>query len=175
MGKLARTIDSLLFLARSSGSLAHVDGEDLDLALETDDVIEYHLPQAAEKDIDIRRDGTASIRGDRALFRRAMSNLLSNAIHASNEGGLVTVSIQETTSGVTVRVIDKGVGIAAEELPHAFERFYRSAAARASRPEGSGLGLAIVKSIAELHGGQVSIESTVGQGTTVTLDFSSGT
>ncbi len=94
------------------------------------------------------------VRGDAAALERALTNLLDNAIKWSPEGGTVTVELHQGT----VMVADQGVGIAPEDLPHVFDRFYRSTDSRGM--PGSGLGLSIVRAVAERHGGQVRAGST---------------
>ena len=94
------------------------------------------------------------VQADAGLLDRAISNLLDNAVKWSPAGGVIEV----TVNGGEVVVRDHGPGIAAADLPHVFDRFYRAAAAR-SKP-GSGLGLAIVREAAELHGGTATAEST---------------
>ncbi|MBI2214777.1 MAG: heavy metal sensor histidine kinase, partial [Acidobacteria bacterium] len=173
MARLSRMIDRLLFLAHASRGSASVAMEPLDLAIEVDRVIEYHQAEADDAGVKISRTGGGEISGDRTLFRRALSNLLSNAVSASTHGGRIGVSIRATNATTIVDVTDEGIGIADDELPRVFERFYRSQAARQRRPEGSGLGLAVVKSIVELHGGTVSVASHVGKGTTMTMTFPS--
>lgn len=169
MARLSRMIDSLLFLAHASRGSTRFETEPLDLAAEADSVIEYHRAHAEELGITLSRSGSGTLSADRTLLRRALSNLLSNAVHASSAGGTVNVSIGQTSGPACITVTDDGSGIAEEDLPRVFERFHRSQDARTRRPEGSGLGLAIVRSIVELHGGSVSIESRRGVGTTVTL------
>ena len=171
MARLSRMIDSLLFLAHASRGSAPVRAETLDLAIEADQVIEYHRLAADDLGVDLLREGSGTIRADRTLFRRALSNLLSNAIDASRPRDRVRVTIEASEDDVVVAVIDEGVGIDRSDLEQVFERFHRSRAARRRRPEGSGLGLAIVRSIMELHGGSVSIESEPGQGTKALLRF----
>ena len=108
-------------------------------------------------------------RHDPQRLGQVLTNLIGNAIKFTPEGGRVTVVLHQTDSGVELSVIDNGVGIPAEELPYVFDRFYRGAWAHESRSTGSGLGLSIVRSIVEMHNGEVSITSTQGKGTTVTI------
>jgi len=98
-----------------------------------------------------------------AVLGRAISNLLDNAVKWSPEGAPIEVMIKDGT--VTVR--DHGPGIAADDLPHVFDRFYRAAGAR--KLPGSGLGLAIVRQVAEAHGGTVTVEPAAGGGSVFTL------
>jgi two-component system heavy metal sensor histidine kinase CusS len=103
------------------------------------------------------------------LFSRAVNNLVENAMHHTPAGGSIEISISQHDTISEVSVKDTGAGIAAEHLPRVFDRFYRADSSRSS--EGVGLGLALVKSIMDLHGGSAQIESTPGQGTTVSLSF----
>jgi two-component system heavy metal sensor histidine kinase CusS len=106
------------------------------------------------------------------LFRRAVSNLISNALQHTATGGQIRLLVVAQNDGaVEIHVQDTGCGIGPEHLPRIFNRFYRADAARSSNPTGAGLGLAIVKSIMDLHGGSVSARSEPGAGTTVTLKF----
>jgi two-component system, OmpR family, sensor histidine kinase MprB len=104
------------------------------------------------------------VRGDPARLDRAIWNLLDNAIKWSPDGGEVEVEVSESGE---VSVADRGPGIEAEDMPHVFDRFFRSAAAR--ELPGSGLGLAIVRRAAETHGGTVRAESRPGGGTVIRL------
>jgi signal transduction histidine kinase len=98
-----------------------------------------------------------------------VTNLLGNAITYNRPGGSIEVTLSEEDGAAVLRVADTGIGIAAENLPHLFERFYRVDPARSRAAGGSGLGLAICKSIVEGHGGTIDVESTAGVGTTVTV------
>ena len=106
---------------------------------------------------------------DPVLFGRAVSNLVDNAVHFTPGSGRIAISLTTHRDKAEIAVQDTGCGIAAEHLPRIFDRFYRADASRSS--EGTGLGLALVKSIADLHGGSVSVESEVDRGTLVTLRF----
>ena len=102
--------------------------------------------------------------GDAERLARVVVNLVHNAVKFTPSGGSVHVSADVADGSVTVRVSDTGVGIAPEDLPRIFERFYKSDRARASG--GTGLGLAVVKHIVEAHGGTVNVESEQGRGST---------
>jgi len=110
---------------------------------------------------------------DVELFERAVANLLDNALKFCPPGSTVTLASVVRDGKVEVSVADDGPGIAAADLPQLFDRFYqsRSSVAPATADGGRGLGLAIVKRIAELHGGDVAVESTVGRGTRVVLSL----
>jgi signal transduction histidine kinase len=104
---------------------------------------------------------------DGELMHRALCNLISNAYRHTPESGMVTISVSQTA----ICVQDNGCGIPESHLPHVQERFYRVDASRSRKAGGTGLGLSIVQSIAAAHGGDVSIDSIEGAGTTVTLTF----
>lgn len=109
------------------------------------------------------------IYGEPNLFRRALINLLTNALRFTPSGGTITVSLQHRNGASEVSVADTGCGISSEHVPNVFDRFYRANAAR--NATGTGLGLSIVKSIMQTHEGTVSVQSNPGKGTTVTISF----
>jgi two-component system heavy metal sensor histidine kinase CusS len=170
--RLARMIDSLLFLARAESPETHIERVPLDARKELEALREFYDAVAAEHAVEVACQGQALVHADPILFQRAVSNLLSNAQHYTPRWGTVTLSVapaEEHT--ILVSVSDTGIGIASEHLPRIFDRFYRVDPARSQRHPGMGLGLAIVKSILELHGGTVTVQSVPYQGTTITLRF----
>jgi len=106
---------------------------------------------------------------DRDRIKQVFINLLDNAIKYCPEGSEVQVRLQSDGENVIVEVADNGPGIPKEDLPHVFEKMYRVEKERTRAAEGSGLGLSIVRKIVRLHGGQITVESTVGKGTTFTV------
>jgi two-component system heavy metal sensor histidine kinase CusS len=122
-----------------------------------------------EQNIKISCLGECEVYAEAILFRRAVSNLVSNAVRVTPPGGTVSISMVTDGSVSRITVTDKGPGITGEHLPHVFDRFYRVDASRNSK--GTGLGLALVQSIMRIHKGEASIVSAVGRGTTVTLTF----
>jgi signal transduction histidine kinase len=100
---------------------------------------------------------------------RVLNNLISNAIRHTPAGGQVNICARRVDGGVSVSVIDSGEGISPVDLPHVFERFYRGEKSRSRASGGAGLGLAIAKGIVEAHGGQITVESDLGQVTTFTF------
>lgn len=129
---------------------------------------------ADEQSITFTCFGEGTISADSALLRRALSNLVANALRHTSDGGRITVEIQpQPERTVTLIVNDTGYGIPPEDLPRVLERFYRADAARSRERQGTGLGLAIVQSIMHLHGGTISIRSEINRGTAVTLAFPS--
>ena len=125
-------------------------------------------PLANERHISINRTSVPStVRGDHDRIAQVLTNLLSNAIRYNRDGGEVKLGVAAENGHAVITVTDTGIGIAAEELPHIFERFYRADKSR-SRPDGgSGLGLSICKTIVDAHGGTITARSELDQGTTI--------
>jgi len=131
--------------------------------------------QWTEKQLAVELDlADSTVTADRDLLHQVWQNLLANAIKFTAAGGTIRVESRVKDDAVTVRISDTGIGIAAEVLPHIFERFYKEDKSRNRNREGSGLGLAIVHKIVALHGGGIEASSVPGEGTTmtVTLPFS---
>jgi len=143
-----------------------------------DQVVNTLLPQAHQKNIQLIQERSAekstlqsvSIQADAALLHQAIYNLVENAVKYTNVGGKVNIGVQLRSKTVLFEVRDTGIGIAPLDLPHMFEKFYRSAQREANQRRGTGLGLAIVKTIAERHGGRVWVESNLGKGSTFYLE-----
>jgi two-component system sensor histidine kinase BaeS len=112
--------------------------------------------------------------GDPDRLAQVLGNLTDNALRHTPAGGRVTLGARRAAHGLRLAVNDTGAGIAVEDLPHVFERFYRGDKARTREHGGSGLGLAIAKSLVEAHEGTLAVESTVGEGTTFTIDLPLG-
>ncbi len=172
---MANTIDDLLFLARTANpryeiAPAYLDGQDVLFAMQA-----YFEALAKEEGINILCEGKGRLYADPTLVRRALSNLLSNAIRHTPPGGTITLALCETLESATaISVQDTGCGIAPDHLSHVFDRFYQATPADTPGQPHSGLGLAIVQSIMTVHNGQATIESTLGVGTTVRLTFPDG-
>ena len=170
--QLSRMIDGMLFLARADNQDAAIERVAIDARKEIEAVREFYEALAREQEVEVICQGNARLSGDPDLFRRAISNLLANALQHTPPKGAVHIRISGVDAGrVRIDVRDSGAGIAPEHLPKIFDRFYRVDRSRSQRARGTGLGLAIVRSIMQLHGGNASIQSTVGKGTVVSLDF----
>jgi two-component system heavy metal sensor histidine kinase CusS len=171
LDRLSRLIDGLLFIARSEDPRQAIERTTFPVRREMDAVRDFYEALAAERAVNVRCEGDATITGDPILVRRAVSNLLANALKHTRAGDQVNLAAHpRPDGGATIEVRDTGSGIGAEHLPRVFERFYRADDERADTG-GAGLGLAIVQSIMRLHGGEASLVSAKGAGTTVTLEF----
>jgi signal transduction histidine kinase len=118
-------------------------------------------------------DDLCSVHADIALIERVMSNLLDNAVKNTFKNGAVSIELQCEEGRIRFSVTDTGRGIAADEIPRLFERFYVGGRSRPSSEEGTGLGLAISQKIMELHDGTISVTSRVGQGSSFSFDLPS--
>jgi two-component system heavy metal sensor histidine kinase CusS len=171
-GRLGRLIDSLLFLARAEHPKTVLVTEPVDVGRELAAVREFFEPAAAEHGIALVLEAEPGliVPADRALFQRAVGNLVTNALAHTPGGGTVTLRAKRAGELIRVEVADTGEGIAPEHLPYLFDRFYRADPARSDTGR-VGLGLAIVKGVAELHGGTAAVRSVPGWGTEVALTF----
>ncbi len=161
--RLARMIADMLFLAKSDNGLIVPRSEPVDLAVEVRELCEFYDALAEDQGVSLELSGAGSVDGERLMIRRAISNLLANAINHSPRGGCVNVLIEQESDGSTVCAVENpGEGIAAEHLPRLFERFYRVDPSRQRSTDGAGLGLAIVKSIMGAHKGTVRATSVGG-------------
>jgi two-component system heavy metal sensor histidine kinase CusS len=166
--RLSRLIDNLLFIARAE-TIGSLTRRSFDGPSAIEKIREFYEAVSQEQGIEIRCEGEAEIYAEPSLFRRALLNIISNAIRFTPSGGTISISLIRHEDHAEILVADTGCGIAAKHLEKVFDRFFRGDAARSS--EGTGLGLAIVKSIMQLHGGSVSIASDIGRGTVVSLTF----
>ncbi|MBI2517516.1 MAG: heavy metal sensor histidine kinase [Opitutae bacterium] len=170
--RLAHMIDAMLFIARTDDPAATIEHTTFHVRPELDAITDFYEAWAAERQVSVRCEGDAMVHGDSILFRRAVSNLLSNALKHTPPGQHIGLSAGPGPDGGTEVVVqDSGIGISVEDLPRVLDRFYQVHKSRDQTAEGAGLGLAIVQSIMRLHGGSVQIESEAGRGTIVRLRF----
>lgn len=162
-------VEDLLLLARGDDGEAPLDPAPGDLAAVAAEAVDAARAAAGGKVVIHYVPPKAPVEAvfDGALVRRAADVLLDNAVKYTPEGGVVTAEVTRANAGVELRVSDTGAGIAAEDLPRVFERFYRADPARSQG--GSGLGLPIARRIARAHGGEVEAESRPGKGSTFVL------
>jgi two-component system heavy metal sensor histidine kinase CusS len=160
---MAQLVNDMLYLAKADHGLLMPKREPLELADETDVLLEFFAPLAEDAGVKLTREGHARIEGDRSMLRRALSNLLDNALRFTPAEGYVSLRIVDQPSAVRISVENSGEGISAELLPRLFDRFYRADPARQEgSSEHAGLGLAITQSIVRAHGGQIHCESEAG-------------
>ena len=166
-------IGQMLALARSDVRKSPFANEDVDFSHLASDVVREAQVLAREKAITLGYEGEGGLHvvGDGQRLREVLLILLDNAFKYSDEGGNVTVRLAADGPGVRLAVADNGHGVPAADLPHIFDRFYRVDKARSREMGGTGLGLAIARWIAEEHGGTIRLESTAGEGTTVTVEL----
>lgn len=160
--RLSRTIADMLFLAKADNRQLMPTQETVDLEAEISSMLEFYEPLIEEKQLHLTLHGHAEVVGDRLMLRRAVGNLLSNAIRHTPEDGYINIALEIEQEEVCIRIENSGETIPSEHLPRLFDRFYRVDASRQRAGEGSGLGLAITKSIALAHNGRVSVSSTDG-------------
>lgn len=167
--RMRRLVSDLLLLAQADAGLQlHLQPVELDtLILDV-----YRQGQLLSQGTGVRvrlgAEDQAVVPGDADRLRQLLLNLVDNAIKYTPSGGDVTLTLKRQAGWVQVSVEDTGAGIPSDDLPHIFDRFYRSDRSRA-RPGGAGLGLSIARWVAEAHGGQLEVESQVGVGSVFTL------
>lgn len=164
--RMTAVINDLLDLARIEAGIA-LEVRPIPLGQLLLDVAQEHWSHARAVGVTIRSHvtGTPVAQGDPVLLRRALNNLVLNAIKYAPHSGDLLLHAAAVNNELVISVHDHGPGIPADELPHLFESFYRGKKHLHDNTRGSGLGLAIVKSIAELHGGRVSCDSSAEEGT----------
>lgn len=161
--RIARMIGDMLFLAKADNGLIVPHSEPVNLADEVRQLFDFYEALSEEQGVRLTLAGEGGIQGDRLMLRRALGNLLSNAIRHTPGGGMVEVRIDRPAQGeICLTIENPGETIPPEHLPRLFDRFYRADASRHRSHEGAGLGLAITRSIVEAHGGRVTVHSEHG-------------
>ncbi|MFZ6647734.1 heavy metal sensor histidine kinase [Undibacterium sp. TJN25] len=168
--RLSRMTDNMLFLARAEHADHAIERKALDVADELERIVEYFEGLAEERDIRISFQGQGTVCADPDLLRRALANLLSNAVRYADAGTEITLTAQQDAVGTTLEVDNKGPTIEPHHLTRLFDRFYRADASRRGSSDASGLGLSIVRSIMLLHQGTWKAASSEGN-TRFTLFF----
>ena len=169
--RLARMVSDMLLLAKTEHGVDVPHRERFSARDEAQALLAFYDAVAEEKRVRLRLDGDGRVAGDRLMFRRALSNLLSNALRHAVDDGEVAIRIASAPPFVSVDVANTGAPIDAKILPRLFDRFYRADPSRAHPgSEGTGLGLAITRAIAQAHGGGVTATCADGR-THFTLTF----
>jgi two-component system heavy metal sensor histidine kinase CusS len=162
--RLARMVSDMLFLAKTEHGVELPSKEPFRTMPEVQALFDFYEAVAEEKRITLVASGDGEINGDRLMFRRAVSNLLSNALRHTPQGGQVTVHVTASPNSTEVAVENTGQGIDPKLLSRIFDRFFRDDPSRThAEADGSGLGLSITKAIVESHGGSVNAESESGR------------
>jgi signal transduction histidine kinase len=164
--QMERLLQDLLDVSRAEAGGMSLERAAVDVAALIDEAHALALPQAEDRSVKLERNVAAdvgSIEGDRNRLLQVLANLLGNAIKFVLPGGQVTIGAQHLYGQIRIWISDDGPGIAAEHLPHVFDRFWQ---ANRSGSRGAGLGLSIAKSIVDAHGGQIGVHSQLGEGST---------
>jgi signal transduction histidine kinase len=169
--RLTTLVNDLLFLVKADSGGLQLDLAETNLNQLLIEAAEAARPAADRKQIEfnIETDQLAPIVCDRARIAQLIDNLLANAIKFTTEGGQVELRAAQLDTAINISVQDTGIGIPADELPLLFSRFFRASNAASSSTPGTGLGLAISQAIAEAHNSVITVQSTVGHGTTFSL------
>jgi len=167
--RMNRLVQGLMLLARAESGSPTIGAKPFDLKIAAQNAIDQvHRPNG--KVVSFEEDNsTPMVSGSEKDVERVFVNLIDNACRHTKDAGHINVRVEQIGAEAIVTVEDDGDGIAAEHIPHLFERFYRADSARSSDTGGTGLGLAICKGIVEAAGGSISITSELGKGTAVTV------
>lgn len=171
--KIARFSDRFLDLAKLEAGMMEYNFTPVDLPALARKAVDDASIVAAQRTIHVTLEAqeVPTITADSDKCFQVLSNLLSNAIKYTSDGGSVRVTVSPWTTGVQITVSDSGSGIAAEDLPRIFTKFYRTSDAVQGKKKGTGLGLALVKALVEGHGGHVSVKSELGKGSSFSVEF----
>lgn len=166
--QMSSLIEDLLLLARMDAQTATINQQLIPIPLDEilSDLVDFLELQAEEKEITLKSDLLTDVfvKGDATKLTRLFANLIENALQYTPKGGTVTLFIKRFDRFVIVGVEDTGMGIAAENLPFVFDRFWRADKARTHREGGLGMGLAIAQTIAQYHYGEITVTSQLGIG-----------
>ena len=168
--RLLDMINTMLIISRTEAGVNQLDCQKLDIANLVGDACDIFQSSAEDKGLTMVYDGPESINiaGDIRLIQRMVANLLDNAIKYTHPGGKIEVTTSAAGDGsIQIAVKDTGMGISEQDLVHVFERFYRCDPSRSQA--GTGLGLSFARAVARTHGGDITVTSTAGQGSTFTV------
>ena len=171
--RLSSIVSDLLTLVRMDVKDVKLSRENMSLAAlvkDTEHLLNPMKDKRGQKLVLSLQDD-CDMYADRTKLQQVVYNLMENAFKYTQEGGTVWVTLQKIGRSAVLTVRDNGPGIAAEHLPHIFDRFYRVDKARSRDAGGTGLGLSIVRQLVMLHGGEIRVDSEVGQGTTFTVEL----
>ncbi len=161
--RLARMIESMLFLARAGQDDVVLARQPLGALDELEKMAGFYEGMAEEHGLRLACTGSGSVLADPDLLRRALANLLSNAVRYADEGSTISLRADQHGAATELSVTNAGPAIPPEHLAHLFERFYRADPARRDAEGSTGLGLSIVRAVMDLHGGMAQVRSEAGQ------------
>lgn len=167
--RMSKIVDDLLLLAEVESGQGATQKQEVPLKKILDEEVVRARSLAGGRRIVVEHQEDLAVRGDTQMLKQLLANLVDNSIKYTPDSGTITLSLFRDGSWARMEIADTGIGISPEPLPHIFDRFYRVEKARSRASGGTGLGLAIVKSIAEQHGGRVTVTSEPGKGSTFTV------
>lgn len=165
-------INDILDMAKIEAGKMQISRRPIDPSDAVDSAVRLIRRRASDKKVSLSfdpDDDLPEIQGDHLAIKQMTLNLISNAIKFTDEGGRIKVTVAQESDWIVIRVSDTGVGISAEDLPRLAQPFEQASSGEGRNIKGTGLGLALTKSFAEMHGGRFTIESTLGEGTTVSI------
>jgi signal transduction histidine kinase len=173
--RLTKLVDNLRNLAKLEQADLKLNKSNINLSEELEKIIDTFKPLYIKENYELTGSIAPGIMAvmDKDKLKQIMNNLLVNSYKYLKPNGKVNVILKKEKQNIILKVIDNGIGIPEEDLPHIFERFYRSDLSRNKNTGGSGIGLTIVKAFVEAHGGTIYADSTVNVGTTITIEFPS--
>jgi signal transduction histidine kinase len=176
LNRQKKLIDSLLMAGRLESGMMKLESVPLDLLPVLKEAVQAVSPIAFRKEVAIALNlpkKSMTILGDNGALQQIFINLLSNGVKFSPEGSMINVTVSSSIGFVDVTIVDQGMGISAEAIPHLFEKFYRAKNVTVAEIPGSGIGLYIVKSVVEELGGKIEVKSEINVGTTFIVHLKS--
>ena len=170
--RLSQMVEELLDFSRIQGGRMVLTRENVDLAAELSDVVLMYTERARRENKTLlyeEPEGVIIVYADRNRLRQVFINILDNAIKYSDGGDTVAVTLTTISGSAVISVADTGIGIAKEDIPQTFSRFWRSDVSRERVSGGLGVGLSLTKEIVDKHNGTILVESELGKGTTFAL------
>lgn len=170
-GKVNHLLEELFELAKIDQNMFTIQKETIDLHVLLEAIFQKVLPVFRDKNMNLVLNSNKSLKVnvDPLRIEQVLVNLLDNALKYSNSGTTTTINVKKKNRDIIIKVIDQGIGIPEDDIPHIFDRLYRVEKSRSRLTGGVGLGLSIAKELVEAHGGEIGVNSTIGKGTTFTI------